>query len=530
MRLSDIGIGLGALTHNLAGGLLVGRGIKDARNRNELERISREGLEQAGAQREQDITQIIQDMGATNEGGSIMAYDPDKGRFVADPETRKRAESLVGSQNDYFMQHTAPQIRDTYLAQGNLEMAKEWDEHVKSDKGRRAINDWMKSWTALNAGDVDGGIKGFANYMSEYIDPSLQYVSHAAVEGQPGQFNVTFKNRKTGKEIVTPIDEQSVFRLGAAYNPQTLFNMEYNERLSASKARAKDAGDERKFNREQMGRERIEILKDQLKRQYGAAGDGLAENYRKGMSPNDMVFNYIRDQSQNDHTFRRLSPDQQLEQAEQVVRGVFERGSRILQPTGPDGGIQIRDTQPGQPLPADLQRIMQLPQEAPGQAAPAPASAEAERPPRAAQPSQQPAMANVATLVDEIEGAEETLRSIQSGQLMNLPPGAARESEQRLSAARSRLEAQAAEMGTTPEQLVADVERQRQAQRAQRDLAGVEKQLADQQRLLARLEGASDLRSRERAAFLRRNVASLQQRQAQLAAIVRSPGPELSSR
>src|SRR5690606_15886620 len=206
------------------------------------------------------------------------------------------------------------------------------------------------------------------------------------------------------------------------------------------------------------------------------------------------------------------------------------RASRL--PPGPqDGLLFIFDQQTGQGWPVDMRSIMQLPQEPPGQPAPAASQAPSGRP--TAQTERRPGTASlgdVEALVDEIAEAEGVIRGIQSGEIMSPPAGALRATEQKLAAARQRLENLAARMGTTPEALVQRVERQRQVQRAQRDLANVEKQLADQQRLLAQLEGASDLRSRERAAFLRRSIAALLQERDRLAAIIRSPGVELANR
>jgi len=552
MSLANIGIGLGSLTDGFIKGLSLGKQIKDVRQENELERIRREGLSQAEQQREQDISKLIQEISLPSDVGPTRGFQVGGTTFTDQAAARKAAERLVDSTVDYFYRDHAPKIRDTYIAQGDVDKAIKWDEMISNQRGRRAVKDWSSLWMNFNAGNYDKAIQGFGKYYSSYVDPSISVKSYEIVESEAGPIaKLKLHDKDTGTDFEMELDRSSFTQLALAYNPADLARSAIEQESAASSARAKDALEERKFNREQMGKERLELLKArlnerlerlkaQLDAQYGKGAANAAISayraYRAGRPPEDAItdlFNELRSDISN----RRFSDDELLQRARGIVQEIYRLGGEIRAgraPTGPQGGLFIIDQQTGQSMPVDMRRIMQLPQEPPGQPAPAASQAPSGRPP--AQTERRPGTASLGdaeALVDEIAEAEGIIRGIQSGEIMSPPAGALRATEQKLAAARQRLENLAAQMGTTPEALVQRVERQRQAQRvqrAQRDLANVEKQLADQQRLLAQLEGASDFRSRERAAFLRRSIAALLQERDQLAAIIRSPGLELANR
>lgn len=547
MNIANIGIGLGSLTDGFVKGLSLGRQLKGIRQENELERIRREGLSQAEQQREQDISKLIQEISLPSDVGPTRGFQVGDTTFTDQAAARKAAERLVDSTIDYFYRDYAPKIRETLIGQGKVDEATKWDEMIRTQRGRRAVKDWSSLWMNFNAGNYDKAIQGFGKYYSSYVDPSISVKSYEIVETEAGPIaKLTLHDKDTGTDFKMELNRSSFAQLALAYNPADLARIAIEQESEASRARAKDALEERKFNREQMGKERLEVLKAHLKSQYGeVAANAAIRAYRAGRPPEDAITDIFKE-LRSDISNRRLSDDELMQRARDIVYKIYQLGEEIRAsraPTGPQDGLFIIDQQTGQGWPVDMQRIMQLPQEPPGQPAPAASQAPSGQPaPAASQvPSGRPtaqterrpgtaSLGDVEELVDEIAEAEGIIRSIQSGEVMSPPAGALRATEQKLAAARQRLENLAARMGTTPEALVQRVERQRQVQRAQRDLANVEQQLADQQRLLAQLEGASGLRSRERAAFLRRSIAALLQERDQLAAIIRSPGVELANR
>lgn len=547
MNIANIGIGLGSLADGFIKGLSLGRQLKGIQQENELERIRREGLSQAEQQREQDISKLIQEISLPSDVGPTRGFQVGDKTFTDQAAARKAAERLVDSTADYFYRYHAPKIRDTYIAQGDVDKATKWDEMIRSQRGRRAVKDWSSLWMNFNAGNYDKAIQGFSKYYSSYVDPSISVKSYEIVESEAGPIaKLALHDSDTGTDFEMELDRSSFTQLALAYNPADLARIAIEQESAASRMRAEDAREERKFRREQMGKERLELLKARLKAQYGeGVADAAMRAYRAGRPPEDAITDIFK-MLRSDISNLRLSDDELLQRARDTVYEIYRLGEEIRAsrlPPGPQDGLFIFDQQTGQGWPVDMRSFMQLPQEPPGQPAPAASQAPSGLPaPAASQvPSGRPtaqterrpgtaSLGDVEALVDEIAEAEGTIRAIQSGEIMSPPAGALRATEQKLAAARQRLENLAARMGTTPEALVQRVERQRQVQRAQRDLANVEKQLADQQRLLAQLEGASDLRSRERAAFLRRSIAALLQERDQLAAIIRSPGVELANR
>src|SRR5690606_3116873 len=224
----------------------------------------------------------------------------------------------------------------------------------------------------------------------------------------------------------------------------------------ASRARAKDALEERKFNREQMGKERLERLKAQLKAQYGeGVADAAMRAYRAGRPPEDAITDIFK-MLRSDISNLRLSDDELLQRARDTVYEIYRLGEEIRAsrlPPGPqDGLLFIFDQQTGQGWPVDMRSIMQLPQEPPGQPAPAASQAPSGQPaPAASQvPSGRPtaqterrpgtaSLGDAEALVNEIAEAEGIIRGIQSGEIMSPPAGALRATEQKLAAARQRL-------------------------------------------------------------------------------------------
>src|SRR5690606_4697962 len=115
---------------------------------------------------------------------------------------------------------------------------------------------------------------------------------------------------------------------------------------------------------------------------------------------------------------RRFSDDELMQRARDIVYKIYQLGEEIRAsraPTGPQDGLFIFDQQTGQSWPVDMQRIMQLPQEPPGQPAPAASQAPSGQPaPAASQdPSGRPpaqterrpgtaSLGDVEALVDEI--------------------------------------------------------------------------------------------------------------------------------
>ena len=139
MNFANIGIGLNALTSGFVRGLSLGKELKNIRNERELEMARREGLEAAQKQREQDISKLIQEISLPSDAGPTRGFQVGDMTFTNQDEARKAAEARVDSTADYFYRDYAPKIRDTYIAQGDVDKATKWDEIIRSERGRRAV-------------------------------------------------------------------------------------------------------------------------------------------------------------------------------------------------------------------------------------------------------------------------------------------------------------------------------------------------------------------------------------------------------
>lgn len=367
MNIANIGIGLGSLTDGFIKGLSLGKQLKDVRQENELERIRREGLSQAEQQREQDISKLIQEISLPSDAGPTRGFQVGDTTFTDQTAARKAAERLVDSTVDYFYRDYAPKIRETLIGQGKVDEAIKWDEMISNQRGRRAVKAWSSLWMNFNAGNYDKAIQGFGKYYSSYVDPSISVKSYEIVESEAGPIaKLKLHDKDTGTDFEMELDRSSFTQLALAYNPADLARSAIEQESAASRARAKDALEERKFNREQMGKERLELLKAQLKSQYGeGAANAAMRAYRAGRPPEDAITDIFRE-LRSDMTNRRFSDDELMQRARAIVQEIYRLGEEIRAsraPTGPRGGVFILDQQTGQRLPVDMQNLMRLPEQ-----------------------------------------------------------------------------------------------------------------------------------------------------------------------
>jgi len=378
MSLANIGIGLNALTSGLVRGLSLGKELKNIRNERELEVARREGLESAQKQREQDISKLIQEISLPSDVGPTRGFQVGDTTFTNQDEARKAAEALVDSTVDYFYRDYAPKIRETLIGQGKVDEAIKWDEMISNQRGRRAVKDWSSLWMNFNAGNYDKAIQGFGKYYSSYVDPSISVKGYEIVESEAGPIaKIKLHDKDTGTDFETELDRSSFTQLALAYNPADLAKTAIEQESAASRARAEDAKEERKFNREQMGKERLERLKaqlderlerlkSQLDAQYGKrAANAAISAYRVGRPPEDAITDLFKE-LRSDMTNRRFSDDELMQRARGIVQNIYRSGDEIRAgrtPTGPQGGLFIIDQQTGQRLPVDMQNLMRLPEQ-----------------------------------------------------------------------------------------------------------------------------------------------------------------------
>ena len=153
-------------------------------------------------------------------------------------ETREQAqaaaERAAPSTMDLFMKNTVPKLAAQYVVNGEPEKAKAWTDYAESANGKRAIKDWASAYTAP---DFDTAASRFGKYYTEHINDGVDYTGHKLLTKQDGTqvAVVTLKDKASGKTMEMEMTRERMLAMGAANNPQKLFETEQARQTSAEK-------------------------------------------------------------------------------------------------------------------------------------------------------------------------------------------------------------------------------------------------------------------------------------------------------
>ena len=182
--------------------------------------------------------------------GKFFAGDK---QFDTREAATNEATGKILSNDEHFAKVIIPRVQQEYLAQGNIDGAESWGKYAESVKGKKAIGQWAKAWTAP---DFDSALKHFGEYYTDNIDDGVDYQGHKIITKEDGtQVGVvTLKDKATGKTQEMELNRDRMLQLGGAYNPQHLFQTEQAADLAARKLKAEQAMEEgkdlRKFRRD----------------------------------------------------------------------------------------------------------------------------------------------------------------------------------------------------------------------------------------------------------------------------------------
>lgn len=153
---ANLGVGLGAAVSGFGQGIQLGRTIKGIRNERQIENVTREGMAEARAQRDQQVNGLIQ---TQDMGGGAQQFSVNGQAFTNRQDAQRAAERQVGTTLDYFNRTVAPRIREAYIQQGNMDMAQRWDQYTQNQQTQRGMRSFVQALRARAMGDDEGALK-----------------------------------------------------------------------------------------------------------------------------------------------------------------------------------------------------------------------------------------------------------------------------------------------------------------------------------------------------------------------------------
>ena len=272
------------------------------------------------------------------------------------------AEKDLPNAMDSFIKTSGPKIAQQYIANGQHEKAEAYMKWVDDSKSRRAIKDWASAFVAP---DFDTAVTRFGKFYTDHIDDGVDYVGHKMLTKDNGAqvAVVTLKDKNTNKPIEMELTRDKMLMLGAANNPQKLFEMEQTKQADAEKARyqhALKAEERRQTRRDNFELKQYEADRQDRLKQYEAdrqdrREDKKARNkideiafghemeavfgskYKKTTDPKERAALIQSDLIKNDPKFPRMTPEEQRSAIESRMKILDDVASRYNEDGTPKG-------------------------------------------------------------------------------------------------------------------------------------------------------------------------------------------------
>lgn len=228
------------------------------------------------------------------------------------------AEKAAPSAHELFLKNTSAKMAAQYVLNGEPEKAKAWTDYADSVAGKRAIKDWAAAYTAP---DFDTAADKFGKYYTDHINDGVDYTGHKMLTKEDGTqvAVVTLKDKATGKSTEMEITREKMLAMGAANNPQKLFEAEQAKQAAADKIKleAKIKHDQRsadhtdRINLEGYKQDRIDERE---------AGKG---SNKKTTDPTERRALIRSDEMKNNPKFARMSPEEQGKAIDKAMETVY---------------------------------------------------------------------------------------------------------------------------------------------------------------------------------------------------------------
>lgn len=261
------------------------------------------------------------------------------------------AEKDLPNAMDRFIKTSGPKIAQQYIANGQPDKAEAYIKWVEDSKSKRAIKDWASAFVAP---DFDTAVTRFGKFYTDHIDDGVDYVSHKMLTKENGTqvAVVTLKDKNTNKPIEMELTREKMLMLGAANNPQRLFEMEQAKQTEAEKARYQHAlkAEERRQTRQdnfvlkQYEADRQDRREDKKARNrideiaFGHEMDAVfGSRYKKTTDPKERAALIQSDMMKNDPKFPRMKPEEQRTAIEARMKILDDVASRYNEDGTPKG-------------------------------------------------------------------------------------------------------------------------------------------------------------------------------------------------
>lgn len=156
--------------------------------------------------------------------------------FDTREEAMAEAEKLAPSASDLFLKNAVPKMVEAYIANGDIEKAKAFQDFADGHNGKRLMKDWAAAFTAP---DFDTAVSRFGKFYTDHIDDGVDFTGHKMKVNADGTkvAVVTLKNKATGKETDMELTRDKMLALAGQANPQKLFELEQSRTTAAEKAK-----------------------------------------------------------------------------------------------------------------------------------------------------------------------------------------------------------------------------------------------------------------------------------------------------
>lgn len=177
--------------------------------------------------------------------------------YANEKDARAAAEKQVKSEDHYKTAALAKRMERAYIDRGDIENAEKWSKWAETKKGKEAIRDWAKAYSAP---DFDSMLREGGKYYTDHVVDGWDYKGHEIIRRQVKAPDgseqmqevgvITIAEQGTGKEQKIELDRNRLIQMGAQSNPATLFESAKAEAAKAKELAAKVAADNTKSNRE----------------------------------------------------------------------------------------------------------------------------------------------------------------------------------------------------------------------------------------------------------------------------------------
>lgn len=159
--------------------------------------------------------------------------------YATREEAYKAADASAPSTMDFFMKNAVPKIQEQYIANGEIEKAKAWDEWAQQRQSQSAMKEWSSMYRAAQFGDFEKAATHAFNLYKQY-DDGITPVSKETVKDKDGNvtgFNVRLKNDSTGEVTSQFIDKKALVEMGlSALSPNKMFEVAFKRQSDADTA------------------------------------------------------------------------------------------------------------------------------------------------------------------------------------------------------------------------------------------------------------------------------------------------------